>query len=392
MSGQTNGSQVVSQYAAIPAAVAAVGAHIPPAVQLQAVSTPVIPDSWHRVDIAALFAAGLKTPDTTTLARVDGFNLFYPGRVHNLIGESGSLKTWVSLLGAHQEIKKGNRVLFLDYEDVPVSVISRMVDFGHTEQELVSQFLYFRPDEKMNSAAWEMLESLLALPGEPVVTLAILDGVTGMMTQLSLKVNDQEDVEEFYNKLPKRIARLGPAVVMIDHVTKSKDNQGTYAIGSQHKKAGTDGANYLVTLREPFAPGRHGIAFLNLAKDKNGTVQAKASDGIAGSVGTFHIVSDPATHRIEARIDLPGKNSGPASGFGKCTPAQLVLMTDYVKAHPGCSQAAVTDAVPGQLTEKIAGVNGLLDNGFLENRGAKQKRLHWVRDYDGIAPGLEDLG
>ncbi len=84
------------------------------------------PASWLPASLPSAFAAGLVTPDTRVLARKDGFHLFYRGRVNNLIGESESGKTWVALLAVVQEIKAGNKVVFVDYEDSITALLVRL--------------------------------------------------------------------------------------------------------------------------------------------------------------------------------------------------------------------------------------------------------------------------
>ena len=49
-------------------------------------------------------------------------------------------------------------------------------------------------------------------------------------------------------------------MLLVDHVTKSKDDRGRYAIGAQAKLAGIDGAAYSVKMVSPFGRGRTGRA------------------------------------------------------------------------------------------------------------------------------------
>ena len=74
------------------------------------------------------------------------------------------------------------------------------------------------------------------------------------MTIEGLEIVSNTDVAQWIRMLPKRVARLdGTAVICIDHVTKASETQGRYAIGGQHKLAGTTGAAYRFTTVQPLA-------------------------------------------------------------------------------------------------------------------------------------------
>ena len=87
-------------------------------------------------------------------------------------------------------------------------------------------------------------------------TLAVLDGVTNSMTLEGLSLKDNTEVAQFYTRLPRWIARRGPAVLLLDHVAKSIDGRGRFALGAQAKLAEIDGAAYTITMTQPF--GRAG--------------------------------------------------------------------------------------------------------------------------------------
>lgn len=365
-------------------------ASIPPAAPPTPVTSPALPSSWVPTDIAAIIAGGLKQPETALLARKDGLDLFYPARLHSLIGESESLKTWVALLAAVQEIRKANRVMMLDYEDSPTSVIGRMLNFGISPADLAEYFIYIKPDQKLKDPDKELIKDLIESQPTKPVTLVIIDGVTEVMSIAGWKVNDQEDVAAFYNEMAKWFAALGPAVVMIDHVTKSKDSRGKDAIGAQHKRAGIDGASYVVTPHRDFGYGKHGESYLTLAKDKNGTVRAAVDDG---KVGTFHITSDAATHDIEAWIDLPGTVT--IKGIPGVTQATVQAIIDHVKNNKHCTKNAVATGVGGNKAKVIDAIGKLINQGYLIDIGtAGKSQLVCMKELSSDAeeiPGLEDV-
>ncbi len=76
--------------------------------------------------------------------------------------------------------------------------------------------------------------------------MTVIDGVTEAMSSNGLDPNSNADVATFNALMPKRIAKEGAAVVMIDHVTKSEEGLGRYAIGGQHKLSAVDGSAFTV--------------------------------------------------------------------------------------------------------------------------------------------------
>ena len=67
-----------------------------------------------------------------------------------------------------------------------------------------------------------------------------------------LNPSDNKDIAEFGNILPRKLTNAGCAGLCLDHVPKSAENRGRYAIGGVHKLNGLDGAAYTMEAREPF--------------------------------------------------------------------------------------------------------------------------------------------
>ena len=351
-------------------------------------ASSVAHESWQGADIAAAFASGLALPPTTLLERKDGFPLFYSGKLNSLIGESESGKTWVALLAVVQEIKKSHKVIFIDYEDSLIAVLVRLVNMGLTQVELSNYFMYIKPEVAITDADKALLEQ----PARES-TLVVIDGVTEVMSIENLDSNAMEQVAKFYKNIPKWFAQLGPGVVLIDHVTKSNDNRGTFAIGSQHKKAGIDGASYTVTKDWDFARGKHGRAYLKIAKDKNGAVRAKADKG---EVGVFHLDSNAATGHCDAWIDLPNAPvSVPVAGGVRtmAMPAsKITALIGYVKLNPGTSKADVHRHCGGRKEDVYAALGELVLQGYITNDGSDARpQLKFAREYGVPVPGLEDF-
>jgi len=119
------------------------------------------------------------------------------------------------------------------------------------------------------------------------------DGVTEAMSLQGLELKDNADVAKFVVLLPRSLARMGGAVVLVDHVAKDRNGRGRFAIGAQHKLAGIDGAAYSIEVIRPFGRGMRGLSRLTVTKDRPGFVRPNAAYG--KGAGPVHLHSSPTT-------------------------------------------------------------------------------------------------
>src|SRR5579862_3277053 len=81
------------------------------------------PSTWQPVPVADLLTGSRPPIATSLLARSDGLNLLYSGRLHSFVGETESLKTWGALAAVTQELQAGNHVIFIDFEDSAETIV-----------------------------------------------------------------------------------------------------------------------------------------------------------------------------------------------------------------------------------------------------------------------------
>jgi len=226
--------------------------------------------TWQPVDVAAVLDDGTDLATPTLGFRNDGFALLYPGKVHSLAGESETGKSWLALTWAAQQLVLGRDVVYVDFEDDAASVIQRLRVLSVPIDVIFRRFRYVRPE---HGPAPDEATALLA--GVPRLSLVVIDGVTELMMLQGLRTTDDTHVAEML-ALPKSIAARGPAVLLLDHVVKDRQQRGRYATGSQHKLAGVTGASYLLDSDEAFAIGKSGSSILCVGKDRPGAVRGKA--------------------------------------------------------------------------------------------------------------------
>lgn len=242
--------------------------------------------------IEGLVAGTLTRPQPAVGQMSGGGALFYPGKVNGIAGPSGEGKSWVAMLTAHQEMEAGHAVVYLDFEDGIVGVLSRFLDdLGTAPEVLRRQFTYVHPEERLSTTAAAGLAATIRSL-EP--SLVVVDSTGESMALEGAKPNDDDETARWFRHVPQRIASLGPAVLVVDHVVKSDDG-GLWPIGSQRKRAAINGAQYIQRVVEPFSRGNPGHSKLVCAKDRHGNY------AIGDLVGTFRL-TDAGQFELHAAV------------------------------------------------------------------------------------------
>ncbi|MGW3846902.1 AAA family ATPase [Streptomyces fagopyri] len=228
--------------------------------------------SWRAQDLSEFVNGTYKPVLPTVGARADGVGVLYPGRMSTVAAESEAGKTWFALVLVLQELNRGNHAVYMDFEDEAAGVVGRLLKMGGDIDDILERFHYIRPEEPLSLADLIDLKEVLAL--EP--TLAVVDGVTEGMSLHGLNINDNKDVAVFGRRVLRPLQDAGPAVVTLDHVVKSADNRGRYAIGGVHKLNGLNGVMYLMENVKPFGLGVKGKSRIRIAKDRPGQLRKES--------------------------------------------------------------------------------------------------------------------
>ena len=169
----------------------------------------LLPSTWLTVDLGPALD-GDEEEQPVLGARTDGAGLFYAGRVHWLMGEAESLKTWAALVAIVQVLADGGNVLFIDYEDTARGVANRLRSLGVDVGVLRNPdlFRYVRPNEPLMGSRGAFTRHMAELERhlEDDWTMIVLDGVTESMTVEGLDLIDNTDVATWLALLPRRMA------------------------------------------------------------------------------------------------------------------------------------------------------------------------------------------
>ena len=336
--------------------------------------------SWLPVDLASVLAGTYMPPQPTVGKRTDGVGLFYPGKMHTVVSETEAGKTWFALSATLDELIAGNHVVYVDFEDDEGGIAGRLLVLGVRSDVIAERFHYIRPTDPLGVGIH--LSDLAGVLSDYAPTLGIVDGITEAMTLHNLDPIDNVDAAKFGHILPRRIARSGAAVASLDHVTKSADGRGRYALGAGHKLAGLDGASYVLDNREPFGIGRSGCSTIKIAKDRPGQLR---KHGLPSSGGMFWfgdlVLDSHAEEFAEVTIEPPhehGDDFRPTVLMGRISAA-------LAKAGKPLTKADIEDRVPGRAQVIRQAIAALVDDGYVQvDPGHHNSHLHTlVKPYDG---------
>lgn len=365
--------------------------------------------SWEPVNLDPYLAGEVTVSAPDVLRRTDGHGLMYAGKVNMLYGSSESAKTWVALNTCLQEIARGERVMYLDFEDEPASTLGRLMTLGAAPDDLRTQFSYVRPEDAlaaMQRSRWgdtasteegrKNLEVFTRAVETLDPTLIVADGMTVLYGLHGLDTNDAGSTDVITGWL-KRLTRNGrTTVIVIDHTTKNAD-KGALPIGSQHKVAMVQGTMLQVWPVTQPMPGALGEVELVVLKDRPGEVRKISTQtGVKAQVSASVII-DSRTERTTMTINPPRAAGEVSTGPGG-SPVLSVDLRQSSDARRAQVQAEVEDRILrvygnvlgerralSEITQALPelgpqqvrnGVLRLVDQGVLVAEGATRSRRY----------------
>lgn len=192
--------------------------------------------------------------------------LFYAGRLNEIHAEPATGKTNILLVAAMAVLKAGGAVLYIDPEDTPGGIVTRLLLLRASADDIRERFNYLHnPDPKniKEAQAW-------AKKHKPEIV--ILDGLAESIATQGLNEDKAGDVLAFFRENLRPFTESGAAVVIADHVSKSTEGRGQFARGSGAKAGRYDGVSYEIVVGEAYTPYIEGYVKLKIQKDRNGGV------------------------------------------------------------------------------------------------------------------------
>lgn len=370
-----------------------------------AASRTRVPGSWERIDLTDIVRGKAKPVVPVRWRRDDGLHLLYPGLTHSIHGESESGKSLLMQAEAVATINSGGRVLFLDYESDQFSVVGRLREMGADDEAILDLFDYRRHEDRpdANPTAWDEI-----LAGD--YALIIIDGVTASLGTFDLSGMSNDDVNAWTRALPRKLAEAsGAPLVMVDHVTKSDDGRGRWAIGAQAKMADITGAAYTVEVIDQPRRGHKGKLRVRVGKDRPGYVRPRcAAKGREHMQVVGEVVVDGTGPRLTLTMEAPATTLDadmPVTSKGTARDedlmariwAEIVRRRDeHAASNTGAeeflfSQNEIESSVKGKSQRIRDHVKTLANEEYIEATGARFRLLrdHYVNPK---AFSAEDLG
>jgi hypothetical protein len=248
--------------------------------------------SWRPVDLSPALSGEKRPLEPEFLAREDGKLLLYPGAPHVAFGESETLKSFFAMLGCKAFLDAGHHVLYIDFESNDVTFVQHARQCGIADGFIGSSLAYMRPEEPLCSLGRDNVlkfdeDALFELTWareELKPAFIVVDGVTEAYALHGWNINDGAHAAHFQ----RVFGRWGDEVAStaIDHSGKDASRG---QIGSQHKRAGIDGAQYEFVSVQREGIGGHSIAEIKVTKDRFGAVRSFAPDG---RIGRIHVTDE----------------------------------------------------------------------------------------------------
>jgi hypothetical protein len=272
-------------------------------------------DFGRYFDVAALLEGGLPEPPAPAYGtRDDGHALFYADEVNTLFGDPESGKTWLALAAAREALSAlgTDRVLIVDLDyNGPGPTVSRLLALGVDPAVLADRerFLYVEPEDRLHMLA-VVADMRLWQPN-----VAVVDSLGELLPMFGSSSNSADDYTAAHRAVLKPLSKTGAAVLVIDHLAKGEQSRTLGPSGTTAKRRAIGGVSLRVTVKDAFAPGRGGAAWLQVNKDRHGGLKQHCpTGGKEPSAGLFRLVpreTDDGRAILDAVISAPGEDDQP---------------------------------------------------------------------------------
>lgn len=311
-------------------------------------------DGWPiagRADIEAVLSGSWEPPTPSILHRSDGQALIYPGKVHSLSGEPGAAKTWVALHAVAEVLAGGGRAALIDHEDRLDTAVRRLAGMGVAAEIIIERFAYVTPTFAVKGGGLPVN----VIDAAAACDLVVIDSLGEALAHTGLNQNDDGEVANYLQRVARRCADGGAAVLLLDHVTKDSENRGRWSIGSQRKLAAIDGAAYTAQAIKALTMDSDGLVKVICAKDRGGNYRQGSTVAM--------ITLTPNAAGVHIAIEA---TEGSEIG-GRFRPTfYMEKVSRYLEGLAvGVSKRTIAGDVEGKATVIRAALDVLVEEGFV---------------------------
>ena len=278
------------------------------------------------------------------LERNDGRTLLYAGKLNSVFGEPGVGKSWVALVGAVSALRKGGRVLWLDFEDTASTLAVRAKALGVLGEVESPNFRFLAPSFAEDDGNFHVAATWLA---DRPYSLVVLDSLEAAGCP-----SDGGDVMPWFQKFSHPFRDRGVGRLFLDHVPKQRLDRPRGGIGSQRKLAEVDGAALAVGGR-PWTKNSGGSLKLVIHKDRGGDLPGSIGKTIAlihgeytsGNLGYWIVAPDVEAEGVDVTLDVL---------------SHIASLPDGVKGL-----RTLRKAIKGRAVDVDNAISDLRSNGFI---------------------------
>lgn len=240
-------------------------ADVPPPDTPPGEETPRGRASWRPMDLGPYLRGEVQPePPSVGWQMSNGKHLLYPGKEHAINAEMEAGKTWFSVACVAAELRKGNPVAYIHFEEVdPMDVVTRLLALDVDADTIADLLLFCGPTEP--ATPYDVADLVACAP-----TLVVLDGVNAGMALHGMDIFGVDGPAAFRQRFVSPFLQAGAATLACDHVVKNRETRGRYAFGGVHKGNANNGATFMLENVEPFGRGMRGRSSLYVTKDRPG--------------------------------------------------------------------------------------------------------------------------
>lgn len=323
-------------------------------------------------DVAGILNGDLDPELPSFLTRTDGRALLYAGRMHVIQAEPSVGKTFFVLFAVLEILALGGSVIYVDYEDTAKGIVGRLLAMGADPAMISASFHYVSFDGAIGAPELLELDRMLETLNPDLV---VIDGVAESLARDGYDEDKARDVVEWTEKLPRKVARTGAAVVMLDHLAKDKEKRGRQARGSGHKLAAVDGATYELRSTRAFSRTSAGSFRVICSKDRHG------SFAVGEEVGVVEIEPHADGARVVVTLNPPGTLVLPSPQ--KPTFVMALISQAIEEATVPLSASTLRNLLPKQKPKTVdSALAHLKAEGFvIDEAKGRMKVLRNVKPY-----------
>lgn len=268
--------------------------------------------------------------------------LVYPGSICWLQGEPGAGKTFVLCAWLLEAVRAGLPVVYVD-EEMGLDKLAERLQWMVVEDDRPEVAKLFAAQVRYAGLAGFSSEHRQALAeaaneigrsaGRP--GLVFFDSASMVLGNDGLSEDDNAEVSQWIAQTLVPLKAAGWGVVVLDHITKSKEGRGPYARGAGAKLAQSDNSwRAMQVSGAPFNENQIGRLLLRSMKDRFGKTEHEVTYRVGGD-GRGHSIC----HRISNRVARPVVDARVKGGLSE----MQERIIDYLSQHAvGREHAVIT--------------------------------------------------